>query len=94
MVEQRSSGMLAPPVPGFGSAFVAGSGWVGTTTDVFAFPSVGAQSAAWSGAGDMIGVFSDRPEVREFVRYMLGPEYGKRLAAIVAVHLAESPVRR
>ena len=29
----------------------------------------------------MMGVFSDRPEVREVVRYMLSPEYGSRLAA-------------
>ena len=55
-------------------------GWVETRTDVFAFPSLGAQSPAVMGAGDMMGIFSDRPEVREVVRYMLSPEYGSRLA--------------
>jgi alpha-glucoside transport system substrate-binding protein len=29
----------------------------------------------------MMGVFSDRPEVREVVRYMLSPEYGSHLAS-------------
>ena len=28
----------------------------------------------------MMGIFSDRPEVREVVRYMLSPEYGSHLA--------------
>ena len=54
---------------------------MGTTTDIFPFPSVGAPSPAVVGAGDIIGVFSDRPEVREVVRYMLSPEYGRGLSA-------------
>ena len=36
------------------------------------------------GAGEMIGVFSDRPEVREVVRYMLGPGYGSQLTGQTA----------
>jgi alpha-glucoside transport system substrate-binding protein len=52
---------------------------VGHTTDLFPFPSLGGESQGVIGGGDMIGVFSDRPEVREVVRYLLGPEYGTQL---------------
>ncbi len=56
-------------------------GSVGETTDIFPFPSIGQPSPAVVGAGDMIGVFSDRPEVRELVRYLLGPTYGESIVA-------------
>jgi alpha-glucoside transport system substrate-binding protein len=56
-------------------------GSVGETTNVFPFPSLGPKSRGVIGGGDMIGVFSDRPEVRELVRYMLSPTYGEAIAA-------------
>jgi alpha-glucoside transport system substrate-binding protein len=78
MVEQSPPGCWLHQFPSFGANFIP-PGSVGSTTDFIPFPSVGAPSSAVMGAGDMIGVFSDRPEVREVVRYMLGPEYGARL---------------
>jgi alpha-glucoside transport system substrate-binding protein len=64
--------------PSFAANFVP-PGSVGRTTDVFPFPSLRADAPGVVGAGDQIGVFSDRPEVREVVRYMLGPQYGTEL---------------
>jgi DNA-binding SARP family transcriptional activator/class 3 adenylate cyclase/ABC-type glycerol-3-phosphate transport system substrate-binding protein/type II secretory pathway predicted ATPase ExeA len=58
----------------FAAAFLP-SGSVGRTTDVFPFPSVRGDPAA-IGGGDMITAFSDRPEVREVVRFLLSPDYG------------------
>jgi DNA-binding SARP family transcriptional activator/ABC-type glycerol-3-phosphate transport system substrate-binding protein len=49
-------------------------------TDFFPFPSVGPRSPAVVGGGEMMTVFSDRPEVREFVRYLLSPRYGRTLS--------------
>ncbi len=49
-------------------------------TDFFPFPSVGPRSPAVVGGGEMMTVFSDRPEVREFVRYLLSPRYGHTLS--------------
>jgi DNA-binding SARP family transcriptional activator/ABC-type glycerol-3-phosphate transport system substrate-binding protein len=51
----------------------------GVTTDAFAFPTSGGRSRAVMGAGNMMVVFSDRPEVRAVVKYMLGPNYGTAL---------------
>jgi ABC-type glycerol-3-phosphate transport system substrate-binding protein len=62
------------PQASFATAFLPeGSG--GTTTDVFPFPSVTGDPVA-IGAGDMITAFSDRPEVREVVRFLLSADYG------------------
>ena len=33
------------------------------------------------GVGNIIGAFADRPEVREFVRYILSPSYGETIVA-------------
>ena len=54
-------------------------GSVGKTTDVFPFPSVGGEDPMLIGAGDMITAFSDRPEVRELVRFLLSPDYGAEM---------------
>jgi ABC-type glycerol-3-phosphate transport system substrate-binding protein len=54
-------------------------GSVRHTTGIFPFPSVGTPTPAVVGGGDMIAVFSDRPEVREVVRSLLGPSYGTTL---------------
>jgi ABC-type glycerol-3-phosphate transport system substrate-binding protein len=48
----------------------------GTSTDTFPFPAVDGQERGAVGAGDMIGAFSDRPEVREVIRFFLSPAYG------------------
>jgi alpha-glucoside transport system substrate-binding protein len=61
--------------PSFAAGFIP-SGAAGETTDVFPFPTIGDGVRGLIGGGDMIGVFSDRPEVRELVRYMLGATYG------------------
>ncbi|HUF58496.1 MAG TPA: extracellular solute-binding protein [Actinomycetota bacterium] len=63
----------------FAAAFLP-EGSVGRTTDVFPFPSVGDEDATLIGAGDMITAFSDRPEVRELVRFLLSPDYGAEMA--------------
>jgi alpha-glucoside transport system substrate-binding protein len=62
----------------FAAAFLP-EGSVGRTTDVFPFPSVGAEDATLIGAGDMITAFSDRPEVRALVRFLLSPDYGAEM---------------
>jgi alpha-glucoside transport system substrate-binding protein len=63
-------------------SFVTGvlpKGSVGTTTDFFPFPA--GDDRPLVGAGDLFGAFSDRPEVREVVRFMLSPGFGTALAA-------------
>ncbi|MET0800221.1 MAG: ABC transporter substrate-binding protein, partial [Actinomycetota bacterium] len=48
----------------------------GLTTDTFPFPPMRGQPESLIGGGEMIGAFSDRPEVRELVRWFLSPEHG------------------
>jgi DNA-binding SARP family transcriptional activator/ABC-type glycerol-3-phosphate transport system substrate-binding protein len=60
--------------PSFATGFMP-QGTFGAT-DVFPFPSVEDRFPGLIGGGNMIAVFSDRPEVRELVRYILGPTYG------------------
>ena len=67
-----------------GASFTAGflpEGSAGTTAGVFPFPSVSGRSPALIGGGLMVAAFSDRPEVRELVRFVLGPSFGKHQAA-------------
>ena len=45
----------------------------GRSTDTFPFPSVEGQAEALIGGGEMVGAFSDRPEVRELIRWLLSP---------------------
>jgi DNA-binding SARP family transcriptional activator/ABC-type glycerol-3-phosphate transport system substrate-binding protein len=80
MVEEQPPGCWLYQFPSFAPG-VLPVGSVGATTDIFPFPSVGSESRGLMGAGDMMGVFSDRPEVRELVRYILSPSYGEALAA-------------
>ncbi|HET7236898.1 MAG TPA: extracellular solute-binding protein, partial [Actinomycetota bacterium] len=77
MVEEQPPGCWLYQFPWFATNYVP-RGSVGHTTDAFPFPSLGGTQGVMGG-GDMMGVFSDRPEVREVVRYMLGPEYGTQL---------------
>src|SRR4029079_9267542 len=37
---------------------------------------------AMLGAGVQVGAFSDRPEVREVVRFLLGPDFGTSLVKV------------
>jgi alpha-glucoside transport system substrate-binding protein len=48
----------------------------GRSTDTFPFPSVEGQAEALIGGGEMVGAFSDRPEVRELIRWLLSPQHG------------------
>jgi DNA-binding SARP family transcriptional activator/ABC-type glycerol-3-phosphate transport system substrate-binding protein len=76
MVESDPPGCWLYEFPGFAAGALP-SGSVGTQTDVFPFPAVTEGSPRGViGGGDMIGAFADRPEVREVVRFLLGPEYG------------------
>ena len=49
----------------------------GEPTDIFPFPSLGAEARGVLGGGQIIAAFSDRPEVRELVRYILSPRFGE-----------------
>jgi DNA-binding SARP family transcriptional activator len=48
--------------------------------DWFAFPDAGAGEELALGAGDYVVAFTDRPEVREVVRELIGTEWGRELA--------------
>jgi alpha-glucoside transport system substrate-binding protein len=51
----------------------------GTDTDVFPFPSESGQVPELIGGGEMVAAFADRPEVREVVRFLLGPDFGAEM---------------
>jgi alpha-glucoside transport system substrate-binding protein len=76
MVNRQPPGCWLYQFPSFATGFVP-EGSFGTTTDIFPFPSLGADSRGVLGAGTIVGAFSDRPEVRELVRYILSPRYGE-----------------
>jgi DNA-binding SARP family transcriptional activator len=55
---------------------------VGSAAATFPTPTVSERgSTGVIGGGDMIVVHADRPEVREYVRHVLGPDYGYAFAA-------------
>jgi ABC-type glycerol-3-phosphate transport system substrate-binding protein len=56
------------------------AGAVGSTTDSFPFPPMEGQEAGLLGGGEMVGSFSDRPEVRELIRLLISPEHGENAA--------------
>jgi len=61
------------------SSFAAGflpRGAAGRDTDVFPFPPMSGDTPSLIGGGNLVGAFSDRPEVREVVRFLLSPEHG------------------
>jgi DNA-binding SARP family transcriptional activator/ABC-type glycerol-3-phosphate transport system substrate-binding protein len=76
MVKKQPPGCWLYQFPSFAASLVPPAS-VGESTSIFPFPSVGADSSGVVGGGNMIGAFSDRPEVRELVRYILGPSYGE-----------------
>ncbi len=55
----------------------------GVEVDVFPFPPVTADTAGVVlGGGDFVLQFTDRPEVREAVRFLVGDEFGHRWAGL------------
>jgi ABC-type glycerol-3-phosphate transport system substrate-binding protein len=63
--------------PGFASNFIP-PGSLGNRTAFFPFPRTTAESTpGMLGAGIQVGAFSDRPEVREVVRFLVGPDFGR-----------------
>jgi alpha-glucoside transport system substrate-binding protein len=52
---------------------------VGTATDVFPFPSMTPDETTLIGSGEMVTALSDRPEVREMIRFLLSPDFGAGL---------------
>jgi serine/threonine protein kinase/ABC-type glycerol-3-phosphate transport system substrate-binding protein len=78
MVKRQPPGCWLYQFPSFATAFMP-PGSFGATTDIFPFPSMEADPHGVLGAGTIVGAFSDRPEVRELVRYMLSPRYGEAI---------------
>ncbi len=78
MVEEAPPGCWLYQFPEFASVALP-RGSVGETTDFFPFPTIGPHGRGVIGGGEMLTVFSDRPEVRALVRYLLGPKYGATL---------------
>jgi ABC-type glycerol-3-phosphate transport system substrate-binding protein len=56
-------------------------GSVGTETTIFPFPTIGGGERGVLGGGNMLAAFTDRPEVREVLRFLLSPEFGAEMAA-------------
>lgn len=61
--------------PTFASVFLP-PGAPGRSTNTFPFPPFGGEAQGLIGGGEMTGAFSDRPEVRELLRFMLSPDHG------------------
>jgi alpha-glucoside transport system substrate-binding protein len=61
--------------PSFVSLYLP-EGSVGTTTDAFPFPSRSHDDVVLGGLSTAL-VFADRPEVREVVRFIASPEFGR-----------------
>jgi alpha-glucoside transport system substrate-binding protein len=66
--------------PSFAAGFLPDGEHPGRTTDTFPFPTGEGQEGGVLGGGEMIGAFSDRPEVREVIRFFLSPDYGVEAA--------------
>jgi DNA-binding SARP family transcriptional activator/ABC-type glycerol-3-phosphate transport system substrate-binding protein len=65
-------------MPSFAEQFLP-RGAAGTQTDVFPFPSDSPGFPELIGGGGMVSAFADRPEVREVLRFLLGPEFGAEM---------------
>ncbi len=81
MVERDPPGCWLYHFPDFAANFLIG-GSVGRDTDVFPFPTIAGRSRGLIGGGDMLSAFTDRPEVREVVKYFLSPEFGADFARV------------
>ena len=56
------------------------AGAPGRETDTFPFPALDGRQGGVIGGGEMIGAFSDRPEVREVIKLFLSPDHGVEAA--------------
>jgi alpha-glucoside transport system substrate-binding protein len=63
------------PQATFASIFLP-PGSAGTTTDTFPFPAMAGEEGGVIGGGEMMGAFSDRPEVREALEFFFSPRHG------------------
>jgi alpha-glucoside transport system substrate-binding protein len=82
MVEDDPPGCWLYQYPSFNFTFLP-RGSVPSETDVFPFPAPDERfRGAVLGGGNMMGALADRPEVRELVRFLLGPEYGEDWARL------------
>jgi alpha-glucoside transport system substrate-binding protein len=92
MVENEPPGCWLYQYPSFNFTFLP-RGSVPSRTDVFPFPPPDERfRGAMLGGGNMMGALVDRPEVRELVRFLVGPEYGEDWAGLGRTFL--SPNRR
>ena len=66
--------------PGFAAEFLP-NGSVGTETNIFPFPTIGGGERGVLGSGSMLAAFTDRPEVREVLRFLLSREFSAGMAA-------------
>ena len=80
MVEQEPPGCwLTQSATFMAKLFPRGS--IGSKIGAFPFPSIdGRFNDAMLGGGDIVGAFSDRPEVRQVVRWLLSTDYGAEWA--------------
>ncbi|HEX5937547.1 MAG TPA: extracellular solute-binding protein [Actinomycetota bacterium] len=61
---------------------------VGTATDTFPFPAMAGTTRGMIGGGELISALSDRPEVRELVRFFLSAEHGIEAAESGLEHMS------
>ncbi len=81
MVDREPPACWLYHFPSFGANLLPGGALL-RETNVFPFPQVDPRFAnAVVGGGDQEVVFTDRPEVREVLRFLLSPEFGTALAA-------------
>ena len=89
---RRPAGLLAPPPGELRCRLPAEVRWAGRPTSSRSLRWPGEVHAS-SGAGDMIAAFSDRPEVREVVRFLLGPDYGAEMVETGGIPVGEPSFR-
>jgi alpha-glucoside transport system substrate-binding protein len=79
MVRGDPPGCWLYQFPGFATQFVPPHS-LRTRTAFFPFPSLTAGSTGGMlGGAILVGAFSDRPEVREVLRFFLGPDFGANM---------------
>jgi serine/threonine protein kinase/ABC-type glycerol-3-phosphate transport system substrate-binding protein len=82
MVQEEPPGCWFHLSPTFGAKLLP-EGSVGSTIDVFPFPTISERfQSAVLGGGSMVAAFADRPETREVVRFLLSPEHGVEWAGL------------
>jgi alpha-glucoside transport system substrate-binding protein len=80
MVERDPPGCWLYQFPSW-AVHILPPGSAGESTSVFPFPTfAGADRPGVLGGGELVSAFADRPEIREFVRFLLSPAYGTEWA--------------